>query len=408
MRVLLVNPKNGCISSGGDFVNQPTGLMHLAGAIADEHDVMVCDCNLGEEFGVLADAFLPDIVGVSCWMGNFSHTEEILKLAKIRRLKIVAGGPFASVAPELYLELGVDCVITGEATEAFRDLLSANKHIFPEKIIYSNNRGGLLPPSYHLFRMGDYLSPAKSGLYAGRKGGVIFASIGCNHRCVFCSGGYLGKWRSRDVEIEVKFLKNNGADLIWFGDASFSFNRDHSITVADIMRKNEIEWFAEVRVDEVDINMLKLFADSGCISLWFGIESRIDAELRRMRKGLRWLDVERGIQLISDCGIRPVGFVLIGLPGQTRQSIEETVRWVEEQSFPISPNTLIPIPGTAIWNEAAKNNMVPNIVELARMVSDFYYQQSRGPIVNLSDANNGVLKEAVARINNHNQELCRG
>jgi hopanoid biosynthesis associated radical SAM protein HpnJ len=215
-------------------------------------------------------------------------------------------------------------------------------------------------PVYHQFLdiekyfIGYLLHPYVS-FYTGR---------GCPAKCTFCLwpqtiGGHKYRTKSPKAVIEEMAM---GKDLFgdkvreWmFDDDTFTIDKPRAIEISKGMKKLGLTWSCNARA-HVDYDTLKELRDNGLRLLLVGFESGNQEILNRIKKGLK-LDMAR--EFMANCrklGIKVHGTFIIGLPIETQETIEETIRFAKE----LDPHTIqvsiaAPYPGTELYAQAMQN-----------------------------------------------------
>jgi hopanoid biosynthesis associated radical SAM protein HpnJ len=203
-----------------------------------------------------------------------------------------------------------------------------------------------------------YLKHPYLSLYTGR---------GCRSRCTFCLwpqtvGGH--RYRTRSVEhvlgemarIRVLFP---AVKEVFFDDDTFTDDRRRAEEIARGMGKLGLTWSCNAKA-QVPYETLKIMRENGLRLLLVGYESGNQQILINIKKGVR---VERARQFTKDCrdlGITIHGTFIVGLPGETTETIQETIRFAKE----INPHSLqvsiaAPYPGTALYRQAKENGWLP-------------------------------------------------
>ena len=399
-KVLLVIPK-GCyekFTSDYAMANIPCGVIHLAAGIIDVCQLTVWDLNVApktdKEMKKYFSQICPEIIGISAWIDNYPETERLIKFFKkvSTTSKIVVGGPYASVAPEIYKNAGADLVITGEGIQQMRDIIT-NKF----SAIRLDNID--ISSVYNLFPIKRYI-----GKYITIDNCfTIITSYGCRHNCAFCSSHYLGKVVERRlarVKSELSYLKEKyKMESVNFVDASFTTNRERALALAKIAKELKLQWSIQVRADEIDLELAEIIADAGCKYALFGLESLNQELLKESSKGTQLQDINKVIINLRQAGICPIAFVIFGLPKQTQYDAEKVINFAKQNQLPLIPNVLIPIPGTKIWQYTKSIGAPLDPRELAINVSQNYYQQKRAySSINLSCMRSSEIKNAVRKI----------
>ena len=199
-----------------------------------------------------------------------------------------------------------------------------------------------------------YLKHPYVSFYTGR---------GCRSKCTFCLwpqtvGGHRYRVRSaRSVIDEVSWIKQNLPEVkeIFFDDDTFTDFRPRAEEIAVGLGRLGVTWSCNAKAN-VPYETLKIMKDNGLRLLLVGYESGNDQILHNIRKGLR-TDIAR--RFTSDCrklGITIHGTFILGLPGETAQTIRETIQFAVD----INPHTIqvslaAPYPGTQLYREAVEN-----------------------------------------------------
>ena len=199
-----------------------------------------------------------------------------------------------------------------------------------------------------------YLKHPYISLYTGR---------GCRSQCTFCLwpqtvGGHRYRTRSVDNVLgEMEYIKGAFPQVkeIFFDDDTFTDSRPRAEEIAVGMGQLDLTWSCNAKAN-VPYETLKVMRENGLRLLLVGYESGSDEILSNIKKGVK---VERARQFSKDCrdlGITIHGTFIVGLPGESRETIESTINFAKE----INPHTLqvsiaAPYPGTALYKQALAN-----------------------------------------------------
>jgi len=195
--------------------------------------------------------------------------------------------------------------------------------------------------------------------------GYLIATRGCPHGCVFCSevmrvsiGKRLRIRSAANVADEMEHLAQQGVNICSFQDDSFSANRRFVRTLCEelIARNSNMPWMARVRVDELSYDLLLLMKKAGCVMLGLGVESgspRIIEGMKKREKSKPWLQLCRQtFRWTRELCIGTNAYYIIGNPTETREEIEQTIRFaLELNSDTIQVHFYTPYPGSAAWEE---------------------------------------------------------
>ena len=191
--------------------------------------------------------------------------------------------------------------------------------------------------------------------------------MSCGYYCPYPSSQGK-KWRTRSIASlieEIKFLQHTyDARAILFRDAYFSLKKERVQEFAEklIAEKITIEWGCETRLDSLDRKLLKTCYDSGLRSVNIGIESEDDDILKaNKRKGIIKSFQEDLIEYCYILGIKVNGFFILGLDGDTLESIEKTIEYAKKLKLYAAQFTVsTPLPGTPFYEDMMKDEKIVN------------------------------------------------
>ncbi|MBS3055947.1 MAG: cobalamin-dependent protein [Candidatus Aenigmarchaeota archaeon] len=388
-KILLIDPPTTrSLDFGSDKLRvgavPPLGLAYIAAVLEQKkHEVKILDCTAegildgekkignklryglsDEEIKKFISKFNPDVAGISCLFSNkHFDTQNVARIVKevSKDIVTIAGGMHPTVAPEMTLEDGyVDIVVLGEGEYTFRNLVNALKKkkdisrvdgiAFKrnEKIIkipkktYIENLDELPLPARHLLKMDIYskIASPHSGLKRTPFTSMI-TSRGCPIGCTFCSlrecWGNRFRPRSPDKvleEIEI-LIRDYEIKEIHFEDDNLTLDRKRAEKIFDgIIRRNlDITWNVPsgLSVFALDGNLLEKMKESGCYEISIAIESGDQWVLNTlMRKPVDLTKVKPIVDKGRSLGFKVKGFFIIGLPGETKEHIERTVKFAAE------------------------------------------------------------------------------
>ncbi len=206
--------------------------------------------------------------------------------------------------------------------------------------------------SYEKYFIG-YLKHPYVSIYTGR---------GCKSRCTFCLwpqtvGGHRYRTRSvANVIEEIRYIRDNfpGLKEIFFDDDTFTDDLPRAEAIAREMGKLGVTWSCNAKAN-VPRETLKVLKDGGLRLLLVGYESGNQQILHNIKKGMR-IDVAK--RFSKDCrelGITIHGTFILGLPGETKETIEETIRFaIETNPHTLQVSLAAPYPGTFLFDQAAR------------------------------------------------------
>jgi radical SAM superfamily enzyme YgiQ (UPF0313 family) len=213
-------------------------------------------------------------------------------------------------------------------------------------------------PLYHLLPHHRHHAPLIKGPYA-----FIVTSRGCPAGCIYCikhvSYQYGVRLRSPQKLIEeIKVLLNLGVRHIQMYSDLFTVSREQvmGLCQAIIDQNLTFTWSCNSRIDYVDEEMLIMMGKAGCDVIAWGIESGSETILKRARKGYRIDQVNQALCWARKAGIMNWGYFIIGLPGETVDTIKETIRFAKKIPLDIALfHVAAPYPGTPFFFEVVEN-----------------------------------------------------
>ena len=194
----------------------------------------------------------------------------------------------------------------------------------------------------------------------------LIVSRGCPFSCTFCGHSIIGKtYRAKSsdkVLEEVKLLydKHHVRNLT-LADSTLNVSNKWLRDVCEglIKLKRPIKWGCSIRADHVDKETLQLMKKSGCVKIFLGVESADNKMLKSMKKNESIEKINEGIQMIKEVGLTPdLGFI-IGMPGETKESIMKTIEFARTFNKSVCSFTYAtPYPGTELYETAKKEGFV--------------------------------------------------
>jgi radical SAM superfamily enzyme YgiQ (UPF0313 family) len=396
LEILLVNPpfilsEDSPYSKTG-AVLPPLGLLYIASYLRHRHpefNIHILDAPAFrltlKDFEEKIRDYSPDVIGITVYTTTFSIVLETVKAIKktFPESLVVCGGPHSSIMPDECLASPyIDVAVIGEGEEVFEELLEClrNKDNINKvsNIVYKSNgrivKTGYAPkrinldfipiPARDLIDMNIY-RPAK-GTYKRLPATNMITSRGCPYNCNFCSKLIFGsKYRVQSPEKTVdeieSLIRDYGILEVIFSDDVFTVNKRRMEAFCDLLIQKQLDftWSCSTRVNLVNPELLKNMKRSGCISIGFGIEAGDPAILKKIDKGFSLDKAKEAIKWTKDAGIETRAFYILGFPGETRDTLRKTIDTsIELDTDFVIYNIAIPMPGTAMFDEAKENNLL--------------------------------------------------
>jgi radical SAM superfamily enzyme YgiQ (UPF0313 family) len=220
------------------------------------------------------------------------------------------------------------------------------------------NLDDLPMPLHHLLPLDKQRMPMIRGPFT-----FIVTSRGCPAGCKFCIKhvSYQTSVRVRSPQLileELKLLAGLGVHHVHMYADLFTVSRDQVVELCRLIIESglKVRWTCNSRVDYVDEEMLGLMGRAGCWYISWGIESAVEEILKRARKGYRKEQAIQALTWARQAGIRNWGFFIIGLPGETEATIQETIAYAKSLPLDICLfHIAAPYPGTPFFYEVVQN-----------------------------------------------------
>jgi len=387
MKIILVNPWVDT-----KYPQPPLGLAMLAGVLEKQgYNVKIIDLPaLGLTENSISNVISienPDFVGITAMTSNVNSAINLARKVKEANedVSVILGGPHATLFPEDILRLvpEVDVVVHGEGEETIVQLAKtlekkeslnprilgiayrANKNIqVSQRRPYISDIDCLPFPAFHLLPMDRYKLHPPHG--RRQPSMPVVTSRGCPYRCIYCSKSVFGsKYRANSPtyvanEIEYLMEKFNAKEITFYDDV-FTLDKKRVYAICEELDKRGIDvpWTCETRVNLVDKELVERMKKSGCYLIAYGVESGNQTILDNLKKDILLEQVTRAFEITHEVGIQTVAYFMIGSPGETPETIKETIDLAKKldpdfAQFSIST----PFPGTELFNLANLDGLV--------------------------------------------------
>lgn len=418
-----------------EAASPPLGLAYLAGTLVKNGiDVKIVDGylnrhNFHPSLKKMLIDFKPDIVGIT--MLTYGRSVSLMAASTVKTLKpdtmVVVGGPHPSLMYSDILEqtFSVDLIVIGEGENSMLEIAKGYALSEISGIAYRNN-GNIkvtkprtmtpnlddIPfPAWHLMNLYEY-PPVGYGIFNGisidniPRIGVAF-SRGCLFNCSFCSARNIySHYRHRSAENMVNELevlnKKFNIKHFRFVDDLATYDKEAFGNMCDeiVKRDLRIAFNVTTRADCLSEELLNKMKKGGCYKVIIGVESGSDEILKHIQKNVTRKDNEFAIKLIKNSGIEAVALIMIGNKYETRQTINETINFLEDADpDEIGGGYGVSIePGTAIYQMAKEEGLI----------DDDYWKSDREPPLYTGEYTSSQLRSFQRAIETRVEVPARG
>lgn len=353
----------------------PLGLAFLSSALKSAgHEVRCLDLCFEEDAENAVETaiacFSPEAIGLSLRnIDNVAYPDPVSYLPFYKRVMaccrrhsqapVFLGGSGFTVMPEEILSyLEADGGIIGEGEETFAGVLEARRDGFPFANGGFLKRGGngsfrpscirdlsaLPSPDWDCLNLAEYFS--RGGM------GNLQTKRGCSFSCIYCTyplieGKTVRLRPPEKVADEAEELGQRGVAHVFIVDNIFNCPEDHALEVCRTLGQRDIsiKWSCYVHPASFSRELAEEMKKAGCSGVEFGTDSGAPAVLNRLKKNFTPDDVRRATRHAQQAGLEVCHSLSLGAPGETKETLLETFRLMEE----ISPTAVIAMVGLRIF-----------------------------------------------------------
>lgn len=394
-------------------------LAYLATVMRDKFDVEIMDCiaeeiywdDLGGDFEKRLEKIEPKYVLFNVISSTLTNDMRVGEVAKKNNAIAIAVGSHISALPEESLKnfQTVDFIIIGEAEETLKELVDTiegggdlstvkgigwrrnGEIVINEKRPLIENLDFLPIPLHELLPIDKYNLPFIGSHYT-----FVMSDRGCPYGCIFCRSpiAWNRKFRSRSAKSIIQELKRleelNIRNFAFHSDV-FTLNKERCIELCKTMigEKLNLRWICNSRADVVDEELLSWMKKAGCYMVAYGFESGSQKVLDLVHKGITVEQIKKSAFWTHRAGIKVWGYFIIGLPGETWQTVKETIALAKELPLTLANFAVAaPYPGTDFYNL---------VKEKGWLTSDNWekYDQNYSAIVNYPTISNKEIEKAM-------------
>jgi radical SAM superfamily enzyme YgiQ (UPF0313 family) len=330
--------------------------------------------------------FAPDIIGFGFFSIHYFEVKRAVEVAREACARagikpiFIAGGIHASTEPRKTIdELGFDYAFKGEADLGILDLAGGSKPITVSGVV---GRSTLMPgtgaelknldelpfPDWSLCDYRFYATPSYARIRIRASSSLdMIMGRGCVYRCAFCAYNALSSFRfySADYLVEqVAYMHREfGTTGLYFTDSTIGNNRKVVTAFCEKMiatgLANQVEWYANIRPNQVNEQVLKLMWRAGCRYLFYGIESGSQRVLDLMAKSISLEANYKAVELHNKLKFPYHASILLGYPGEREEDIEQTLQFLRITKPPsIGINWYVPLPGSPDYDKLRSQGVI--------------------------------------------------
>jgi len=369
MNIILIRPYNSKTRKGFFTTHHPINLCYLASTLQQQrHTVEIWDyCvepYIENDFISRLKNAKPDVAALTALTPHIIQAGKMAETIKKVDSSIITmvGGVHASGIPQQTAKEfpAVDIVFAGEGEQHFVDAIRKGDSVYCAPLIKDMDFYPI--PNREILPLDLYRGSPERGYFHGETHiAQIYTSRGCPCNCTFCAsnvvnGGRIRYYSKEHVEEELEDCMRLGFNHITVEDDTITINKSRLYELCDLMRKNNLTWNCNSRVDTVNKEILQYMKDSGCEGIAYGIESGCAEILKKVCKHVNLEQAQEALRYSSEVGITNTGatFILGIHPDETMDDVEKTVKFLKEitpyiRALDVSVG--VPYPGTAFYED---------------------------------------------------------
>ena len=364
-KIVLINPPSRFLID--DQVFPPLGILYIS-AYLKKHGLNPKIIDLAGSKDI--PEFDADIIGVTSTTPQYPYVQELINELKCERginAQYVIGGPHATCSPDSCIEQSkFDTVVVGEGEQSMLSI-AKNYPLNVPKISteFINDIDDIPFPDREAIDIHSY-----KYFIDDEPATTIITSRGCPYNCAFCSTIWGKKVRTHSANYvidEIKEIQRLGFRGIMFFDDILILNKPRLLKICEYLKKEHLVWRCFVRANVVSREVLNIMAESGCKEIGVGIESGSQKILDIINKGTTVEQNKNVIKFAKESGIKVKAFLIVGLPGETKETIIETEKFLEEmQPDDFDITIYCPYPNTPIVNNPHMYDIKYNETDLRK------------------------------------------
>lgn len=338
----------------------------------------------------------PNVVGLTAWTDFWYPTWETIRLLreKLPDCTIILGGPHCAVFPEESLRHSeADYLVVGDGEDILLGILreiALNQPVSEQPGLWRKNKEEILAPVIPIAVIDDITKvppPDRTLLPYKRYSSVLtpadfettmITSRGCPYKCVFCKMD-VQKVYARSAEQvveEFRQIEELGISDVQIYDDTFTWGNARAMDICRgiIEQGIKVRWAIRDRANRVTPELYALLKQAGCSRVHFGVETGSPRILKESGKFLTLEQIEEGVRIAKDSGMTVLSYYMFGFLEETPEDARMTIEFAKKLNtdYPVFI-ILIPYPGTAIYDNAIAQGIIP---------ADHWREFTKNPVPN--------------------------
>lgn len=429
--VLILIPRYHTYGDEGHYV-MPMGTLYVSAYLKQSEVANVVSINLnhipGDETEILKKIIKENGIDIVGFGGLSGEYQDLARMARISRevkseITIMMGGGIVTADPETAMQAipEVDFGMIGEGERTIVELVEAltekNRKVEDVRGLIIRNADGALTttapreeiidldslpfPDYEGFNYGEYLrlNPDMSDEGKRYSQVSIIGGRSCKYNCTFCFHPSGTKYRQRSLDsifAEIDWLvAHYDISYIALREELFATDNERVREFCRRVEKYNFDWSIQLRIDNVNQELVDMLARTRCRYIFVGVESAVDEILRSMHKGITVKRIEEALEMLRQAGLNSRSGVIMGDTMETEDTANKTIDWFmrNKERYRMFLDMIIAFPGSIIYQKACKSGVIPDKVR---------FLQDGCPIVNLTTMTESEFCKMMNRVEKFN------
>ena len=388
MKILLVNPHSSNWTEGRSDKTAaavrmpPVGILTIAAHLLSEgHPVKLLDLSAMNsasaviDFTSIVTEFSPQLIGFTTVTSSFHNAYHLATVAKELSpdsLTVFGGVHVSALRASILSDYpAIDLVVAGEGERAMAEIASGVDFSLIQGLVYRDGESvrdngvrsdlfaldSLPLPAYHLLDGFPHKYEGPLFNYPKAPTAAVISSRGCPYECSYCDRSvFRSSFRFNSAAYlynHVSYLNSEfGIRHIFFYDDLFTFNRKRIEDFCNLLLEKPlgITFNCAVRVGHIDDELLRLLKKAGCWMVSLGIESGAPEMLARHKSNVSFDEMKDTVARIRKSGLRAKGLFMMGLPGETEETIRMTTDFINRLELDdMNMTKFTPFPGAPLY-----------------------------------------------------------
>ena len=352
-KVVFIVPDNPYLIT--PKVHPPLGVLYLAAVLRDKHEVEVLDLAGVSNQQKAINRINADYVCITATTPQFPAACAINEKLPVRCISVI-GGVHVTHIPNDGKPFNI--IVRGEGERAIKDLVDTGDEMGMYKYPEITDMDTIPFPDRSAVDIHSYKYEID-----GVPATTMMTSRGCPYACAFCSSIWQ-KVRFHSAKYILKELdevQGYGFNAVHFFDDVFTLNRKRLKAICAGLKERKMSWRCFISGNTATEQILQLMAKSGCKEVAIGIESGSDSILHAVHKCSTSEQNKKAIHMAHEAGIRVKGLFIVGLPGESEDTIAETEAFINECPCDDYDFSLLSVlPNSDIYKNHSKYDLILN------------------------------------------------